>query len=101
MKREGTAASDDNKLRAVVDGELSTASTAAELVHLLNVTARFRGGPEPSDAEFMREAAERACTLHDTGLEGGGVIRHDTPEHFIWDLRDVGVLELLKREIVP
>ena len=68
MKREGTAASDDNKLRAVVDGELSTASTAAELVHLLNVTARFRGGPEPSDAEFMREAAERACTLHDTGL---------------------------------
>jgi len=32
--------------------------------------------------------------------ESGGVIRCDTLEHFIWDLRD-GVLELLKREIVP
>jgi hypothetical protein len=28
----------DNKLRAVVDGELFTARTAAELVHLLNAT---------------------------------------------------------------
>ena len=91
----------DNKLRALVDGELFTASTAAELVHLLNVTARFREGPEPSDAEFMREAAEHAGTLHDAGLEGGGVIRYDTPEHFIWDMRDAGLLELLKREIVP
>ena len=49
----------------------------------------------------MREVAERARTLSDAGLEGGGVIRYDTPEHFIWDLRDAGLLELLKREIVP
>ena len=91
----------ENKLRAVVDGELFTASTAAELVHLLNVTARFRVGPEPSDAEFMREAAERAGTLHEASLTGGGAIRYDTPEHFICDLRDAGLLELLKREIVP
>ena len=91
----------DHKLRAVVGSELFTASTAAELVHMLNITARFRQGPEPSDADFMRETAERARTLHDGGLEGGGVIRYDTPEHFIWDLRDAGLLELLKREIVP
>lgn len=91
----------ENKLRAVVDGELFTASTAAELVHLLNVTTRFRVGPEPSDAEFMREAAERARTIHKASLTGGSAIRYDTPEHFIWDLREAGLLELLKREIVP
>jgi hypothetical protein len=76
---------DDNKLRAFVDGELFTAGTAAELVHLLNVTRRFREDPEPSDAEFMRQAAERASTLHEADLKGGGAIRYDTPEHFIWD----------------
>jgi hypothetical protein len=91
----------DNKLRAVMDGELFTASTAAELVHLLNVTTRFREGAEPSDADFTRDAAERARTLHGAGLEGGGIVRYDTPENFIWDLRDAGLLELLKREIVP
>ena len=91
----------DNKLRAVIDGELFTASTAAELVHLLNVTVPFHEGPEPSDADFTREASERARMLYGTCLEGGGIIRCDAPEHFIWDLRDAGLLELLKREIVP
>jgi hypothetical protein len=49
----------------------------------------------------MREVAERTRILSDASLEGGGVIRYDTPEHFIWDLRDAGLLQLLKREIVP
>jgi hypothetical protein len=83
----------DNKLRAVLDGELFTADTAAELVHLLNVTTRFRDeDDDPSDADFMRGCSERAYMLHDAKLEGGGVIRYDTPENFISDLHDAGML---------
>ena len=58
-------------------------------------------GSEPSDAQFMREAAERARTLHDAGLEGGGVMWYDTPEHFIWDLRECLVLADTRRVVRP
>jgi len=76
-------------IRAVVHGELFTATDAADLVHLLNVTARFQEETH-DDATFMRESAARA----------GVSIRSDTPEHYIEDMHGAGLIELIKREIV-
>jgi hypothetical protein len=64
---------------------LFTASTAAEIVRLLKANAPFGESPEPTDADFMREAADRARMLHEAGL-GGGIIHYDTPWHFFWDV---------------
>jgi hypothetical protein len=79
-------------IRAVIDGELLTARDAADLVHLLNVTARFQV-ETCDDATFMRESATRAAGLAHS-------VRSDTPEHYIEDLHSAGVIQLIKREIV-
>jgi len=70
----------------VSDGELFTAKNCADLVHMLRCTVKFGANPPKDDKEYMQQVSAR------------GGIRCDTPENFIYDMRDAGVIELLKRE---
>ena len=79
--------------RVISDQEILSAPTADGIVTMLRFGVRFEE-PEPTNEAFMRGAAERARTSH------GADIRHDTAEHFIHDLHDAGLIELIKREYV-
>lgn len=66
-----------------VAGQTFFAGDEAELVRQMHESSR---APDPNDQKWMRSVADRAK------LSTGATIRHDTPEHFIADLIEAGLL---------
>lgn len=80
-------------VRIVCDQQILSAPTVEGLVTVLNLTTRFREGPPPSDANYMREVAERMRVF------SNAKVRSDTARHFIDDMDAAGAVIWIKREI--
>ena len=79
------------RYRAMVDGELISASTAEKFVGVMRINTRF-SAPDPDNDTFMKGVAERSAVF-------GHKMRTDSVQNFIADMHATGMIQLVNREI--